>query len=115
MKKIEEHPAEELQRLPYHTVALASQVSGSGPVDYPKAYQNYVNMYKVEVFKGYEESKNGDKLTLSPKYEELTDMSEVKGNTLARLVPYENIDINIKQEENLKLPVLDEHFILRED
>ena len=72
-------------------------------------------MYKVEIFDGYEESQNGDKSTLSPKYKELKDMNQVKGNTLARLVPYENVDIDIRQEKNLQLPVLDEHFILRED
>ena len=115
VKKLEEKTSEELQELPYHTIALASEVSGSGPVEYPNSYQNYVNMYKVEIFDGYEESQNGDKSTLSPKYKELKDMNQVKGNTLARLVPYENVDIDIRQEKNLQLPVLDEHFILRED
>jgi|TARA_R110000824_G_scaffold99030_2_gene235955 hypothetical protein len=115
VEKVTQASREELQKLPYHTVALANEISATGPVEYSTAYQNYMNMYKVEVFNGYENTSNGEKSILSPKYEELKDMSQVEGDTLCRLVPYENSELNVRQEESLQLPVLDEHFILRKD
>ena len=115
VEKVTQASREELQKLPYHTVALANEISATGPVEYSTAYQNYMNMYKVEVFNGYENTSNGEKSILSPKYEELKDMSQVEGDTLCRLVPYENSELNVRQEESLQLPVLDEHFILRQD
>ena len=102
----------DLEKLPYHLLVLAQKILNDETIDYSSVYQKYINLFKIEIFTGYKQIRNGSCSLLSPIYQELTNMNQLRGRTLCRLIPYDNSSFQLNQEEDLNLPLLGEYFIV---
>tara|TARA_R100001082_G_C4359582_1_gene158651 strand:+ start:39 stop:1805 length:1767 start_codon:yes stop_codon:yes gene_type:complete len=114
LKAIRAMSSEELSKLPAHIIILAQKLAAptSSPLSFSTLYQNYINLYTIEVFMGYKETSGGECSVISPIYKEMTSLSEVQPNSLCRIVPYESSALKINHEELLSLPLLGKYFRL---
>ena len=112
VSEIKKMTQEELNTLPYHTLALAPQVLSPTPtVNWSRAYQSYMNLYKMEVFGGYEILGDGECSVLSPIFQEVTSLEQVRNPSICRLVSYENALLKFGKEEKLSLPLIGTYFL----
>jgi len=112
VSEIKKMTQEELNTLPFHILALAPQALSPKPtINWSQAYQSYMNVYKMEVFNGYEVLGDGECSVLSPIFQEVTSLDQVKSPSICRLVSYENALLKVGKEERLSLPLIGTYFL----
>ena len=100
------------QQLPHQVNSLLTKSKNNETMDYSACYQQYMNLFEVEVFTGFERNVSGEISISNMKFSKLSSLDQISNNTLCRLVPYNNVFLDFKQEDVLKLPILNEYFIV---
>ena len=112
MKNLQQLSGPQLSDLPYQAIRLYNKMKTNANMKYSQCYQKYMNLFQIEVFQGFETTTKGETVMLQPKFSKLQTYSQIGNQTLCRLVPYENSFLQLRQEELLQLPILNEYFIV---